>query len=128
MRELNHLSPEHTRQHHGVWEREFLFDHSDGRFELCEEEAKLEDGVLAIVLKWLVILSGSDFFELSGKKMKEMCFWNLVGTFFCRSLAVPHPGSLCSPERGSSRAKLGHARPTKLKAGSVGLGNGPYID
>ena len=63
MRELNHLSPEHTRQHHGVWEREFLFDHSDGRFELCEEEAELEAGVLTMVLRWLGILSGSDLFE-----------------------------------------------------------------
>ncbi|CAK9048090.1 unnamed protein product [Durusdinium trenchii] len=39
------------RQHHGVWEREFLFDHSDGRFELCEEEAELEAGVLTMVLR-----------------------------------------------------------------------------
>ena len=42
-----------ARQHHGVWEREFLFDHSDGRFELCEEEADLENGVLTVVLKSL---------------------------------------------------------------------------
>ena len=40
-----------VRQHHGVWEREFLFDHSDGRFELCEEEACLRNGVLTVVLK-----------------------------------------------------------------------------
>ena len=42
-----------ARQHHGVWEREFLFDHSDGRFELCEDEAELENGVLTVVLKRL---------------------------------------------------------------------------
>ena len=42
-----------ARQHHGVWEREFLFEHSDGRFELCEEEADLENGVLTVVLKFL---------------------------------------------------------------------------
>jgi len=40
------------RQHHGVWEREFLFEASDGRFEVCDPgEFSLEDGVLTVVLK-----------------------------------------------------------------------------
>eukprot|EP00435_Cladocopium_sp_Y103_P050101 s2994_g15.t1 len=42
---------EPIRQHHGVWEREFLFDHAEGRFELYEDEATLENGVLTMVLK-----------------------------------------------------------------------------
>ena len=46
-----------SRQHHGVWEREFFFDHSEGRFELCEDEATLENGVLTMVLKRLGLLS-----------------------------------------------------------------------
>ena len=41
------------RQHHGMWEREFFFDQTEGRFELCEDEAMLENGVLTMVLKRL---------------------------------------------------------------------------
>eukprot|EP00435_Cladocopium_sp_Y103_P026848 s1653_g6.t1 len=44
---------EPIRQHHGVWERDFLFDPTEGRFELCEKEATLEHGVLTMVLKLL---------------------------------------------------------------------------
>ncbi|OLQ13578.1 hypothetical protein AK812_SmicGene2395 [Symbiodinium microadriaticum] len=39
------------RQHHGVWEQEFSFDYSEGRFELSPEEATFENGVLTVVLK-----------------------------------------------------------------------------
>ena len=42
---------EPIRQHHGVWEREFDFDHSDGRFEFCPDEFDLENGVLTVTLK-----------------------------------------------------------------------------
>ena len=40
-----------VRQHHGVWEQEFSFDYSEGRFELSPEEATFENGVLTVVLK-----------------------------------------------------------------------------
>lgn len=33
-----------------MWEREF-FDQTEGRFELCEDEAMLANGVLTMVLK-----------------------------------------------------------------------------
>ena len=36
-----------------MWERDFSFDPSEGRFELCEDEATLENGVLTMVLKLL---------------------------------------------------------------------------
>jgi HSP20 family molecular chaperone IbpA len=39
------------RQHHGVWEREFSFDNKEGRFEMCEDEGGLKNGVLTVVLK-----------------------------------------------------------------------------
>lgn len=42
---------EPIRQHHGMWEREFFFDQTEGRFELCEDEAMLENCVLTMVLK-----------------------------------------------------------------------------
>ncbi|CAK9059423.1 Uncharacterized protein SCF082_LOCUS31486 [Durusdinium trenchii] len=54
LKEQNLVPVTQTRQHHGIWERKFLFDHSDGRFELCEEEAELEGGVLTIVLRNIV--------------------------------------------------------------------------
>jgi len=38
------------RQHHGVWEREFQFESTEGRFEICPDEFNLQDGVLLIVL------------------------------------------------------------------------------
>jgi len=38
------------RQHHGVWEREFRFDPSEGRYEICPEQFALEHGVLTITL------------------------------------------------------------------------------
>ena len=43
----------HCRQHHGMWEREFFFDQTEGRFDLCEDESMLENGVLTMVLKHL---------------------------------------------------------------------------
>ena len=39
------------RQHHGVWEQDFLFDYSEGRFELCPDDAALENGVLIVPLR-----------------------------------------------------------------------------
>lgn len=47
------LSEPRVRQQKGFWEREFLFEPGDGRFELFPDEAGLENGVLTVVLKHL---------------------------------------------------------------------------
>ena len=39
------------RQHHGVWEQEFVFDYTEGRFDLCPDDATLENGVLIVALR-----------------------------------------------------------------------------
>lgn len=42
------------RQHHGTWEREFIFDKDEGRFEYNDDdqpESSLEHGVLTVVLR-----------------------------------------------------------------------------
>ena len=48
------------RQHHGVWEREFVYDHHvHGRFELSADEMCLSNGVLTVVLKRLGLESST---------------------------------------------------------------------
>lgn len=50
-----------TRQHHGIWEKDFKYDDSEGIFKLCVEECLVEHGVLTVALKRLATLVTSGY-------------------------------------------------------------------
>ena len=60
------------RQHHGVWEQEFSFDYSEGRFELSPEEAAFENGVLTVVLKKAAQPRRGKFGQAGGKRSSHL--------------------------------------------------------
>lgn len=102
---------EPIRQHHGMWEREFFFDQTEGRFELCEDEAMLENGVLTMVLKKAPAASQGALGQSTGSTPGCPCTRKTAPSAFCERIGL----HLCDPGVGSG---VGGCEP---KAGRNGV-------
>ena len=92
------------RQHHGVWEQDFLFDYSEGRFELCPDDAALENGVLSVPLRKALQPRRGKFGQAGKARMQGSAISRDPDakapspvTSSCASFAVVPPAPMTSP-------------------------------